>query len=196
VTRLPTITERALDDAQRMLWDNVVGGRRAQAHGGASELVDDDGGLIGPFNAWLQSPAVGIAAADLGAALRFDSSLDRRLLELAVVIVASHWRADFEFVAHTRYARDAGIDGALVDALARGERIEPRAEDERIVADLVYGRLHDGHVADTTAAAAIELCGRRGIVELVTLVGHYCTVSFVLNAFDVQAPRGTDPVWR
>ena len=59
MTRLRPITESELDDAQRRTWEAIVGdGRRTIAHPGALELRGADGGLVGPFNAWLHSPDV------------------------------------------------------------------------------------------------------------------------------------------
>jgi hypothetical protein len=66
MTRLPRIAADLLDDEQRKLWEAVNGGRRAASHQTTGGLVDSAGGLIGPFNAWLHSPLVGLPAAQLG----------------------------------------------------------------------------------------------------------------------------------
>jgi len=52
--------------------------------------------------------------------VRFQTSLDRRLLELAIIVVAAHWRAEFEWWAHARMAREYGVDDAsFARAVAR-----------------------------------------------------------------------------
>ena len=66
----------------RALYDRINAGPR-----GAS-MVDDRGALIGPFNAMLLSPALGDPLQELGAAIRYRSSLTDRCRELAILIVA------------------------------------------------------------------------------------------------------------
>ncbi len=74
---------------------------------GPGGLVGDDGGPLGPFNAWISSPALGGPAGRLGEAVRFGSSLGHRTVELIiiiiiiiiiiVVVVGAHWKVDSEF---------------------------------------------------------------------------------------------------
>ena len=66
---------------QRELYDAILGGRRGQAVAAAgsgpgragSGLLDASGALVGPFNAWLLSPAIGDRIQRLGEAIRFGS---------------------------------------------------------------------------------------------------------------------------
>ena len=44
--------------------------------------------------------------------------------------------------------------------------------------------------AEHLQAARVERRGKRGLVELVTLVGYYCLVSLTLNAFELGLPEG------
>ena len=41
-------------------------------------------------------------------------------------------------------------------------------------------------------ASALELFGRRGLVDLVSIMGNYANTALLLVAFDVQLPAG-DP---
>ena len=67
------------------------------------------GGLRGPFEAWLRSPELADRAQQLGAYCRFGTSLPRDVNELAILLTGKHWRAQFEFWAHARLAREAGL---------------------------------------------------------------------------------------
>src|SRR6478735_5587692 len=181
MSRLPLRTREALDEAGREVWDSITATR--------GSIVTDEGALMGPFNAWVTAPGIGGRLAELGAALRFESSVERRLLEVAIITVGARWRAEFEWWAHSRMALHHGVSQEAVDAIARGE--EPRLpEDERIVHAVARQLVDDGHVDQTTFDAARQLLGDRGIVELVTLCGYYTLVSFTLNAFDVALPPG------
>src|SRR5271166_3944467 len=63
-------------------------------------LAGERGGLNGPFNVTLRSPEMGDLAQKLGAQLRFHSSLPKRLNELAILMTARFWSAQYEWSAH------------------------------------------------------------------------------------------------
>lgn len=181
MSRLPFPTRDALAPEGQQVWDSITASR--------GSITTDDGTLMGPFNAWVTAPGIGGKLAELGAALRFESSVERRLLEMAIITVGARWRAEFEWWAHSRMALHHGVSQEAVDAIARGE--EPRLpEDERIVHAVARQLVDDGHVDQTTFDAARQLLGDRGIVELVTLCGYYTLVSFTLNTYEFGLPEG------
>jgi 4-carboxymuconolactone decarboxylase len=186
MSRLPLQTREALDPDAQAVWDSITASRGA--------IVADEGHLIGPFNAWVTAPAIGGRLAELGAALRFESSIERRLLEVAIITVGARWKAEFEWWAHSRMAVHHGVHPEAVAAIAAGA--EPAlADDEAIVYAVARQLVETGHVDTPTYDAAHRLLGDRGIVELVTLCGYYTLVSFSLNAFDVTLPPGEEPTW-
>ncbi len=191
MTRLPFITGENLSPDQQEVWDNVTNGRR----GDASRLINAAGGLVGPFNAPLHAPGTGKRVVALGEALRFETELDNRLLELAVCTVGAHWRSNFEWFAHSRMAREAGISEEAVAAIERGEEPVLAKADEQAVYALTRGLLTDGRVPDDVYQAAQSHVGDRGMVELTQLIGYYCLVSLTLNTFQVALPPGNEPVW-
>ena len=191
MTRLPFITGDDLDPDQQAVWDCVTNGRR----GPATQFVNDEGGLIGPFNAPLYAAPSGRKVVELGEALRFDTEIDNRLLELAVCMVGAHWRSNFEWFAHSRLAISAGISAEAVAAIEQGEDPSLSEADERAVYALTRALLVDGRASDEVYAAALEHLGERGMVELVQLIGYYCLVSLTLNTFQVELPPGNEPVW-
>lgn len=193
--RLRAVTESELTPGQRAVWDSVTGGARAAAHKGSGGLVGPDGELVGPFNAWLYSPTVGLPAASLGEAVRFRCSFGARLSEVAIVAVAAHWRSNFEYWAHRRYAAEAGVPEDLLDDLAEGRQVNPERDDERVVVGTCRELLTTARLSDETYRAALDLLGAAGIVELVTLVGYYTLVALNLNAFEVGLPPGAEPQW-
>jgi 4-carboxymuconolactone decarboxylase len=89
VTRLSPLRRDELDLAGQDVWDKVVGTRSGQ-------LVGADGALVGPFNAFVHAPDVGRRLASLGAVLRFGTSIERRLSEVAIITVGARWKAEFE----------------------------------------------------------------------------------------------------
>src|SRR4249919_1849087 len=116
MSRLPLQTRDALDDDGREVWDSITATR--------GSIVTDDGTLMGPFNAWVNAPGIGGRLAELGAALRFQSSIERRLLEVAIITVGAHWKAEFEWWAHSRMALHHGVSPEAVQAIAEGKTPE------------------------------------------------------------------------
>ena len=186
MSRLPLRTRESLDDDGREVWDSITASR--------GSIVTDEGALMGPFNAWVTAPGIGGRLADLGAALRFQSSIERRLLEVAIITVGAHWRAEFEWWAHSLMAVRHGVSPEAVAAIAAGES-PALPDDERVVHEVARQLVETGHVDGPTYDAARGLLGDRGIVELVTLCGYYTLVSFTLNAFDVPLPPGEALAW-
>src|SRR6187401_1932248 len=159
---------------QRELYDAIRKGRRGQptpavapgaAPAAGGGLTDESGALVGPFNAWLLSPAIGDRIQRLGEAIRFNSSLPQNVLEVAILVEAREWRAEFEWWAHVRLARRAGV-GAEVIAAIQDER-EPVFSDagEEIAWRFSRELLTRRRVSAATYRAARERFGEQGVME-------------------------------
>ncbi len=157
--------------------------------------MNEEGGLHGPFNAWLHAPVIGKNLSRLGASLRFEMSLDRRLIELAIITVGARWQSEFEWYAHAPMALEAGVDQSTIDAIGAGDRPELTLEDEKVVHAVAHQLCRDGRLDEAVYAAAAELLGETQMVELVSLCGYYTMISFTLNAFDVPLPTGAEKTW-
>lgn len=190
--RLKPLAPEALDAEQRALFDAITTGKRSRGRM-PDEFFLADGGLRGPFNAWLRAPNVGQAAQRLGEALHFESALPAKLRELAILLVAQCWRADYEWWAHSRIAAKAGLEERTIAALERGGLPDTAEADERTVYRFARELIDDGRVTETTYREAGALLGDRGVVELVTVLGYYTLVSMTLNAFEVALPEGEKP---
>jgi 4-carboxymuconolactone decarboxylase len=191
MTRLRPLTRSEHSDEQAELWDGIVGSRG----GGAIDLVDAAGGLVGPFNAFIHAPRIGRRLSSLGGHLRFQTSLERRLSEVAICTVGAHWRSEFEFWAHAPMAIEHGVDPAVVEALRDGHPPSFERDDERIVHAVISQLLNDRRVDDETFTAAEAVLGETGMVELAALVGYYCLISMTLNLFEVALPAGETAIW-
>ena len=129
------------------------------------------GSTDGPFNVQLRSPEMGDLGQQFGAATRFATSVPRKLYELAIIITARHWTAQFEWTAHHRSALQAGVSAAVCDAIAQGRRPSAMPADEEAVYNFATDLLEKKQVSDATFDAAKKVLGERGVVDLISVMG-------------------------
>ncbi|GAB4236873.1 MAG: hypothetical protein Kow0032_22310 [Methyloligellaceae bacterium] len=190
MSRLKRLTAAERTPAQQALFERITASRGA-AHRD-QPLADEEGRLAGPFNAMLYAPKIGEAAQELGARLRFHSSLPGRLREAAILTVAQSWRAGYEWCAHAPIARREGVAQSDIEAIGRGE--PPTGDpDLALVHRFVSRLLEDRRVDAETYQAAVALLGEAGVVELVMITGYYCLISATLNSFEIAPPSGCEP---
>jgi 4-carboxymuconolactone decarboxylase len=192
--RIPKLEPSALDDDQRSLYDAIAGGRRAQGPQ-LFRLADAQGRLEGPFNAFLLQPRLGSALQALGSSVRYDTGLDDRCREIAILVVAAHWRSDFEWYAHEAVGRSVGLSDTDL-APARDVGHAALTGREAVVARTVAALVARGDLDDAEYREAVSQVGTAGVFELLTLVGYYATLALQLRVFRVPAPDGTaQPAW-
>ena len=186
--RLGPLAPHDLDPEQTRVLDAMLAGPR-----GKSEFLSRERPVAGPFAPWLLSPGFAHRAQELGAYVRYGTSLDARLKELAIIVVGAAWKAGYEFAAHGPMAIRAGVSREVVAALARAETPSFDRDDERIVYEFARDLVENRRVADGRYAAAVELLGEAGTVELVGTLGYYTLVCMTLNAFEVPLGEGMEP---
>jgi 4-carboxymuconolactone decarboxylase len=122
-----------------------------------------------------------------------NNPLGAKLTEFAILIAAREWTNNFEWNAHARAAATAGLNAAIIAAVADGRRPERMAEDEEIVWDFCNELLHNKSVSDPTYARALAKFGEAGAVELASLEGYYTYLSMVMNTARSPLPANTKP---
>jgi 4-carboxymuconolactone decarboxylase len=174
--RLAPIDLAKISPEQKKVADAIVSGPR--------------GGLRGPFEPWLRSPVLADRAQKLGEYCRFNNSLPRDLSELAICLIGRHFKAQFEFYAHARLAKEAGLSADIVEAI-RVRATPPFKRDvEKVVYDFVTEYLDTNRVAASNYKRAVDAFGEQGVVDLVGVCGYYMLVSMTLNVFEVPLPPG------
>lgn len=179
MSRLGKFDPAKLAPEQRKIYDAIVSGPR--------------GSIGGPFVPWLESPVLADRAQKLGEFCRFNTSLPKRLSELAILVTARYWKAQFEWYAHERMAREGGLAQPIIDAIR--ERLPPPGmqDDEKAVYEFASEAYALHYVSNETYQRAVKLLGQQAVVELVGILGYYCLVSLTLNIFQVGLPEGETP---
>jgi 4-carboxymuconolactone decarboxylase len=192
--RLPWPTPDELDAPARKLYDHITGGPRADGPR-AFPLTDEDGRLQGPFNAMLLSPEVGTALQELGAAIRYRSSLPARAREIAILELSVLRRSSFEWYAHARVGKQAGLTDAEIAAIHDGAAVTTLDHTETLVRELVRALVHERDLDDDRFAEASAKLGRRALMELIALAGYYDLLALSLRVWRTPLPAGTPPAF-
>jgi 4-carboxymuconolactone decarboxylase len=186
MSRLAKLSPASLDADQRAVYDAVAGGPRA-AGPQLFRLVDDQGGLEGPFNAFLLQPRLGLALQAVGSAVRYETTLSDRAREVAILVVAAVRDSTFERHAHEAVGRHVGLTETELESIGAG-RYDELPTDERLVAALTRELLDAGDLGDESYDEAVDSLGLPQLFELLTLVGYYDTLALQLRVFRVPAP--------
>ncbi len=179
-SRFKELQQSDMTDAQRKAYDGIVSGPR--------------GGARGPFNALLRSPDLADRVQRVGEYVRFNSSLPARLNELAILVVARYWSAQYEWYAHRELALAAGLDAKIADEISLGRRPAGMKDDEAVIYDFCTELHQKKSVSDANYAAALEKFGERGVIDLVGVSGYYTLVSMILNVDRHPLPEGVEPL--
>jgi 4-carboxymuconolactone decarboxylase len=137
--------------------------------------------VFGPFVPLLWSPELMVRAGAVGDYLRYHSALPPHLSELVILVTARLWSQQYEWSLHGPIALEAGIDPAVVDAIAAGRRPQQLSEAQEIVYDLATEVIDTRAVSDETFDRAMATLGEKGVIDAVSLTGYYSWLAMILN---------------
>lgn len=164
-----------------------------QAQVCAEAVSGQRGKVPAPMIAWLRNPELARRGQRLGELLRFQTTLEPHLTEMAILVCGRHWTSHHEWTAHKALALKAGLEPRVIADIA-ARRVPTLADGrERAVYDVSSTLLATGRVPPDLYARAGAQLGERGLVELVAVLGYYCMVSLTLNAFELGLPGGAAP---
>jgi 4-carboxymuconolactone decarboxylase len=172
--RMPEMTLDQMTPAQRSIAEAIMNGPR--------------GRMSGPFNTWLRSPVLADRLQKVGEYVRFNTSLDKRINEMAILMTAQAWGAQYPWHAHAPLAIKAGLDPAVISAIGAGRKPDNMKDDEAIAWEFTTQLRRDHGVDDGTYTKALEKFGEQGIVDLIAVNGYYEVVSMTLNVAHVRPP--------
>ena len=146
--------------------------------------------ISGPFVPLLRSPEAMTRTRALGDYMRYRSALPPRLSEFVILLTARQWTQNYEWNAHAPIARDAGLSGEIIAAIAEGRRPSRMAADEEVLYTF-HDELHRTHaVSDATYARAVAAFGEQGVVDALGITGYYTLLAMVMNTARTPLPPG------
>lgn len=189
--RLPLPRRENLDPEGQKSFDTLTRADTDPRRGSSGPGV----GLKGPAGIMLHSPRYAELASPMNSFLRFESGLDSRTRELAILVVAREAGNAFEWAAHEPIARREGIAPRVIEAVR--DRSDTASLDERDAVIIELGRqaITAHSVPRATFDRALELFGPKTLVNLVGLMGNYLSTAVMLTVFGMKTPADGAPMF-
>jgi len=155
--------------------------------------------ISGPLGVMMVTPELGDLTQKAVAYARFAgregfSSVPPKLNELAILVVAKHWSAEYVWNAHHSAAVRLGIPSEVVEAIRVGKRPAVMERDVEAVYNFATEFMAHRQVSDATLSAVKNvLGGDRGAVDLVGTMGLYQISSMMVSMDQTPLGPGVQP---
>jgi len=155
--------------------------------------------ISGPLGVMMVSPALGDLTQKAMAYARFSGQegfgiVPPKLNELAILVVAKHWSAEYVWNAHHNYGVRMGLPKELVEAIRVGAKPPAMEKDVEAVYTFATELVTTRAVSDATLQAAkAVLGGDRGVVDLVGTMGLYQISSMMVSVDQTPLGQGQKP---
>jgi 4-carboxymuconolactone decarboxylase len=140
------------------------------------------GQMIRPFAAMLHRPEIARAAADLGAVIRYGSTLSDHDREVVICTTAVEGECAFEWESHSPIARSAGVSEKTLVSIETDAAVDD--PDDAALVDFARELSRHGRVSDRTYETVHSRLGETGTVELAAIVGYYTMLALFMNAVE------------
>jgi 4-carboxymuconolactone decarboxylase len=156
-------------------------------------IADSRGSVRGPYGVLMHSPDLASRVAHTGTYVRYNLDLPEALREAIILATAREIKNQYEFYAHARLARQAGLAEETIQAIARGTAPQGLTGDEAILVRYVQELLRNHKISDATFNAVRDRFSMQKTLEITALIGHYLLVGQILTAFEVDLPEDAKP---
>jgi 4-carboxymuconolactone decarboxylase len=158
----------------------------AKDHAVVDSIVKSRGALHGPFTVFLHCPELAGRLAHLGAFVRFEGSLDKRVRVLAAMTVARELDAVYVWGAQTAGARRLDVPESTIAAVREKHSRGIPPEDAQIV-EFTRQLIRKHRVDDASVKALQARFGNEGFIELTGVIGYYSMLAMTVNACELEA---------
>jgi 4-carboxymuconolactone decarboxylase len=178
MSRIPLFPSETMTDEQASVHQKIISGPR--------------GKIQGPLRAALYNAKLADKWQELGALLRYGTSLPANLSEIAILITGRACNSPFEWYAHRLEAEKVGVKAEIIDAILAGKIPLGMDVEETAIYNYAMELNQIKSVSDSVYENAVKLLGIKTIVELTALIGYYTMVAMTLNCHEIPLPEGVE----
>ncbi|HTP91816.1 MAG TPA: carboxymuconolactone decarboxylase family protein [Xanthobacteraceae bacterium] len=181
MARIGDVKRENLNPRQQQLFDHFLTTRPAR------------GDFSGPFAVLINTPDLAEPADKIVNYFRGSPKLERRLIELIILMMCREATAQYAWSVHEPNALKTGLTQETIDAIRARKRPPFKRDDEALIYDLVTELNRTKTLAAATFDRAKTAFGLEGLIEAITCAGFYGMIGLVLNSFEIP-PRAGVPL--
>jgi len=155
-------------------------------------IAQSRGVVGGPWLALLHSPEMAQRTMHLGSYVRFESTLDHKVLEFTALVAARELDCKHEWAAHVNHAQKAGVSLETIRMVHQKKGAETFSSEDAQIVSFVREMIQTRRVSEPTFQAIFNRFGEKGMVELTATIGYYAMLACTLNTFDVYTAPPPD----
>ena len=171
--RFPLLTRQELGPRGREIFDRIVGADRATTPRGPVGMTFLSPELVEPVQA-------------INSALREHGVLGTRMAEIVIATTGREMNSQYQWTVHGAAAEQAGAGRAVLDAIRSDGSLSGLDNRDAVAIGFTREIFREGKVRPETFAAAVDLFGNRGTVEIAALIGDYLMITTVYNALGLR----------
>ena len=145
------------------------------------------------YRTYAQHPALYVPRQRLSEYIRTGSTLTPRVREMLILRIGYLCQSAYEWAAHARAGRAAGLSSDEVRRIAEGPAAGWSADDTALL-QAVDDLFADDRVAPATRARLATRFDRRQLLDVLITAGGYRMVSMSLNTFGVAPEPDSEPL--
>ena len=180
--RLPLLKREDLNDELKKVYDATVSNPNTVA------------GVRGPNGIRMRSSGLMRSRGRETAYLRYQSTIGRRHVELAILLTARAFDAQFEWTLHELEGLEAGLEQKVIDVVKYNKPVTGLNEKDAALIQLGRETFGKTTVRPETFARALKAFGQETLVEIVALMGQSAATAVLLHTFDQHLPPGQEPL--
>ena len=173
MSRLPVPDRHALAPEDQAVWDRIAALRT---------------GVRGPYGVLMHVPQLADRVRALEDYFRLDGELPGADRELVILVAAREMEAPYAWARHEHRAHEEGTRQEAIDAVRTNGPLDGLTNRERLLVEITRALLRTRRFTDAQYAGAVAELGKRQLIELVALAGHYSLIGLTLGAFEVPQP--------
>jgi 4-carboxymuconolactone decarboxylase len=178
--RFPLLKREELDQRGREIFDRLVG-------------TDRDTAPRGPVGMTFNSPELVEPVQQLNTALRVDGVLDTRMAEIVITATGREMNSQYQWIVHGAGAEQAGAGPQVLEAIRVDGDLSGLDERDAVAIAFTREVFREEKVRLETFAAAVDLFGTQGTVEIAALIGDYLMMTTVYNALGMRLRADQNP---
>ena len=175
MARLPYLSRDQVPADGQPFWDALAGQERGRLPLIAQVLM--------------QRPPLAARIEELNRMVRFDLSLTRAEAELVVLAVARELDCMRAWGIHVPQGKDVGVREEAIEALKTKQAPAGLTDDEAELVAFAQELVRHKRVSAATFARVRDRRGDLFCVDLAAIVGVYCMLSALMNAFGIEPPE-------